>query len=89
MPPELHARVAGNWRVLLAIADDLGHGEAARATAVALSGNRLDEDPVVILLTDIRTAFEALGVDRITSAALVEAARVGRQLVARLARSER
>ena len=73
MPPELHNRSADNWRPLLAIADDLGHGEAARAAAVALSGNRLDEDPGVILLIDIRTVFEALGVDRISSKALVMA----------------
>jgi hypothetical protein len=73
MPPELHNRAADNWRVLLAIADDLGHGEAARAAAIALSANRLDEDAGVILLTDIRAAFDALGVDRIASATLVEA----------------
>jgi Transposase/Protein of unknown function (DUF3631) len=36
MPPELRNRAADNWRVLLAIADDLGHGAAARAAAVAL-----------------------------------------------------
>ena len=73
MPPELHNRAADNWRALLAIADDLGHGEDARAAAIALSINRLDEDPGVILLTDIRSVFDALGVDRLTSAALVEA----------------
>jgi hypothetical protein len=73
MPPELHNRLGDNWRVLLAIADDLGRGEAARAAAVALSVNRLDEDPSVILLIDIRTVFDTLGVDRITSAVLIEA----------------
>jgi hypothetical protein len=73
MPPDLHNRAADNWRVLLAIADDLGHGEAARAAAVALSVDRLDGDPSVILLIDIRTVFDTLGVDRITSAALTEA----------------
>ena len=75
MPPELHNRAADNWRVLLAIADDLGHGEAARAAAVAHSVNRLDEDPGVILLADIRTVFNSqwgsLG-NRITSANLIE-----------------
>ena len=73
MPPELHNRAADNWRPLLAIADDLGHGEDARTAAIALSVNRLDEDPGVILLTDIRSVFDASGVDRLTSAALVEA----------------
>src|SRR5262245_7254639 len=73
MPPELHNRAADNWRPLLAIADDLGHGEDARTAAIALSVDRLDEDPGVILLTNIHSVFDALGVDRLTSAALVEA----------------
>jgi hypothetical protein len=71
MPPKLCNRPADNWRVLLAIADDLGHGEEARAAAVALSSGRLDEDPGVILLTDIRDMFAALGTDRVPSATLV------------------
>jgi Protein of unknown function (DUF3631) len=71
--PKLHNRAADNWRVLLAIADDLGHGEAARAAAAALCSGRFDEDPGVVLLEDIRCVFEALGVDRIGSLALVEA----------------
>jgi hypothetical protein len=73
MPPGLRDRAADNWRVLLAIADNLGYGEPARRAAVTLSANRPDEDPGVTLLTDIRTVFQALGVDRIASLALVEA----------------
>ena len=73
MPPALRNRAADNWRVLLSIADDLGHGEAARSAAVTLCANRPDEDPGVTLLRDIRTVFQARGVDRITSLALVEA----------------
>ena len=73
MPSSLRNRAADNWRVLLAIADDLGHGEAARAAAILLCADRLDEDPGVRLLTDIRTVFLGLGTDRIASAALVEA----------------
>src|SRR4029077_8340324 len=73
MPPSLRNRAGDNWRVLLSIADDLGHGEDARAAAIALCANRPDEDPGVVLLTDIHTVFLAKGVDRITSAALVEA----------------
>jgi hypothetical protein len=69
----LHNRPADNWRVLLAIADDLGHGEEARAAAITLSANRPDEDPGVVLLVDIRTVFLTRGVDRIASMALVEA----------------
>jgi hypothetical protein len=73
MPPSLRNRAADNWCVLLAIADDLGHGEDARAAAVTLCANRIDEDPGVLALIHIRTVFDARGVDRITSAALVEA----------------
>ena len=72
MPPMLRNRAADNWRVLLAIADDLGHGEAARSAAVALCAKRPDEDPGVTLLADVRTVFEALEFDRIASLALVE-----------------
>lgn len=38
-----------------------------------MSGNRLVEDPGIILLSDIRTVFDTLGVDRLASAALIEA----------------
>jgi hypothetical protein len=73
MPPALRNRAADNWRVLLAIADDLGRGEEARAAAIALSSNRPDEDPAVVLLADIWAIFLARGIDRIASAAMVEA----------------
>jgi len=69
----LRNRAADNWRVLLAIADNLGHGEAARCAATKLASNRLDEDPGVVLLGDIRNLFQAWRVDRIASATLVEA----------------
>jgi hypothetical protein len=72
MPPALRNREADNWRVLLSIADGLGHGEAARSAALTLSANRSDEDPGVTLLDNIRGVFQALGVDRIASSALVE-----------------
>ncbi len=74
MPASLRNRAADNWRVLIAIADDLGYGEAARAAAIALDGvDRSDEDPAVVLLRDIRTVFETLGVDRLSCDALVAA----------------
>jgi hypothetical protein len=73
MPPSLRNRAADNWRVLFAIADDLGHGEDARAAAIALSARRLDEDPGVVLLGHTRRIFLARGIDRIASAALIEA----------------
>jgi len=73
MPATLRNRAADNWRVLLAIADNLGHGEAARCAAIKLASNRLDEDPGVVLLGDIRNVFQAWRVERIASATLVEA----------------
>jgi hypothetical protein len=75
MPPQLRNREADNWRVLLAIADNLGHGEDARAAAIELCANRLDEDIAVVLLGDIRKVFIARGIDRIASTILVEALR--------------
>jgi hypothetical protein len=73
IPTALHNRAADNWRILLAIADDLGHGEDARSAAVKLCADRRDEDPGVLLLADIRTVFLTSGINRIASSALVEA----------------
>jgi hypothetical protein len=73
MPPGFINFHADNWRVLLAIADNLGHGEAARAAAVALGATRPDEDAGVVLLRDIRTVFAVHGVDRIFSEVLIQA----------------
>jgi hypothetical protein len=73
MPLALRNRAADNWRVLISIADSLGYGEGARAAAMAQSADRPDEDAGVVLLTDIRTIFQARKVDRIGSAALIEA----------------
>jgi len=64
-------RAADNWRVLLSIADSLGHGEAARSAARELTANRPDEDPGVILLGDILAVFSRRRIDRIASADLV------------------
>jgi hypothetical protein len=71
--PEMSLRntAADNWRVLLAIADDLGYGKAARDAAAHLCANRTDEDAGVVLLADIRTVFTARAVDRIHSAVLI------------------
>jgi hypothetical protein len=72
MPDALRHRAADNWRVLLAIADAFGVGEEARAAAVTLSADRPDEDEGVLLLIDIRTIFDARGVDRISTVHLLE-----------------
>ena len=72
MPPQLRDRSADNWRPLFSIADALGHGEDARAAAIALCAKRPDEDAGVLLLTDIRTVFDTVRVNRITRDELIE-----------------
>jgi hypothetical protein len=42
-----------------------------REALVTLAGTSRDEDPVVTLLIDIRSIFDSLGVDRITSDDLI------------------
>jgi hypothetical protein len=71
MPVKL--RAADNWRVLIAIADDLGRGDEARRAAMTLSGGLPDENPKLLLLLDTRRVFDRLKVDRIFSKALAEA----------------
>jgi Protein of unknown function (DUF3631) len=73
IPAGLRNRAADNWRVLLAIADDLGHGDAARAAAIKLSANRVYIEPAVALLADILEVFQQKGIDRLTSKELVAA----------------
>jgi Protein of unknown function (DUF3631) len=73
MPSLFRNSAVDNWRVLFAIADDLGRGDAARAAAIELSAKRPDEDLGVMLLADIRTVFLARDIDRIASLGLVEA----------------
>jgi hypothetical protein len=65
MPAGFRGRTADNWRCLVAIADDLGFGEPARAAAVALGSDRQYENQHIRLLTDIRTVFDMYGADRL------------------------
>jgi hypothetical protein len=71
--PGDRTRHADNWRPLIAVADGFGKawGRKARAAASAYKLNYSDDDLRVILLTDIRTAFDRLNVDRIASKQLV------------------
>jgi hypothetical protein len=73
LPATLRNRPADNWRPLIAIADVVGGGwgEIAREAAVALSKDRPDEDPGVVLLTDIRDIFDRRRTDRLASQILV------------------
>jgi hypothetical protein len=73
MPAELHLRHHDNWKALLSIADDLGHGEAARAVAVELCGSRAGDNSPIRALTGIRTVLDEMRkTDRILSVVLVE-----------------
>jgi hypothetical protein len=75
LPPELVDRLADNWRPLIAIADSFGAewGRIARLTAVHFAKDWREEDVPVLLLRSIREVFDALGTDRITGKALLEA----------------
>jgi Protein of unknown function (DUF3631) len=75
MPDELHGRVADNWRVLIAIADAFSPawGALAREAAIHFARRHCEEDVAVTLLRDIRTVFDACGLDRLASKALVDA----------------
>src|SRR3974390_1917023 len=68
-------RLKNNWQPLFAIAEDLGHGEAARAAASMLrrSAGPGDEDAAVIVLANIRSAYVTRRIDRIMSAVLLKA----------------
>jgi putative DNA primase/helicase len=80
IPKELHDRAADNWRALIAIADNAGGNwpELARKVARLFSsdGDGSEDAAGVLMLADIRAIFEDRGVDRITSADLVEALHV-------------
>jgi uncharacterized protein DUF3631 len=65
-------RYADNWRPLIAIADSLGHGDRVRELALRMTVGLPDDDARVLLLTAIRDIFDALRVDRIFSATLVD-----------------
>jgi hypothetical protein len=73
LPASLVGSQAGNWRPLLAIAEDAGAAwiEEGRAAATALSQAQATSALGLDLLTDIRTALGAAG--RITSDELVTA----------------
>lgn len=71
----LHNRDADNWEPLLALADlAAGHWpQLARQAAVRLTAGEEDAPSLnEELLTDIRTVFERLNVDRISSADLLD-----------------
>ena len=75
VPEGFANRLADNWRPLFAIAD-LAGGEwprRAREAATMLSGAQTDESFGVMLLEDLKSLFTEQKVDRLSSAAIVEA----------------
>lgn len=74
VPEELHDRASDNWRPLLAIADLAGGDwpERARKAARTLSGVENDDSLSVQLLADVREVFQQGGLDRMSSAVLIE-----------------
>jgi hypothetical protein len=77
MPAGLNDRAADNWRPLLAIAELIGgrRPQAARRAAQILNGAAEAEESAagIVLLADIRDLFRERGVDRLSSAEIVEA----------------
>ena len=64
MPEGLFNRVADNWRPLLAIADAAGCPSEARAVASKAAAQEADDAAGVMVLADIRLAFDGLKTDR-------------------------
>ena len=73
VPPDFHNRVRANWKLLLAIADRTGYGEAARKAALEIEDMAAAAAPAlaVQLLSDIRDIFNRLGADRVTTKTLI------------------
>ncbi|MGH2788907.1 MAG: DUF3631 domain-containing protein [Actinomycetota bacterium] len=77
IPSELDDRAADGWEPLLAIADCVGGDwpTRARAAAVGLSSDAAksgEQSYGVLLLSHIKTAFDRAGVDRMTTADVLE-----------------
>ena len=77
IPPAINNRAADNWRPLLAVADAAGgewptHARRIAETVVAGAGTDV-QSAKVMLLEDIRAAFEDKGTERLPSVDLVAA----------------
>jgi hypothetical protein len=74
LPIELRNREADNWRPLIAIADSFSTdwGKRAREAAITFSQGHRDEDLAVVMLGDIRTAYDSRRIDRFASKALTD-----------------
>jgi hypothetical protein len=66
-------RFSDNWRPLISIADALDYGEQAREAMALFAREYADADAKILLLADIRRVFDACGLDRLASKALLDA----------------
>ena len=74
IPDYLNDRAADNWRPLLAIADVCGWQEQALIAIRYLSADETESETYsTMLLADIQMLFERQGIDRLSSADIVEA----------------
>jgi hypothetical protein len=73
MPDGIYNRQADNWRPLLSLADAAGGiwPEVARQVAVRMNAADDREDPLTMLLGDIRDAFDAGNTDKLLTNELV------------------
>jgi hypothetical protein len=73
MPQGIFNREADNWRPLLAIADAAGDDwpERARDALQAAHTAKDDESRLVMLLADVKGAFEEMKADRLASSSLI------------------
>jgi Protein of unknown function (DUF3631) len=76
MPATIRNRLADIWRPLVSIADSLGWGAQARDAMLKFAAEFQDADVRITLLIDIRKVFDACGLDRISSKALLDALHV-------------
>src|SRR5262245_15640797 len=74
IPTGFHNRTRRNWWLLLGIAELAGAdwADKARKAASSIEGVRDVGDVEVELLSDIKAAFDACGLDEISTAALIE-----------------
>ncbi|CAN7311394.1 DUF3631 domain-containing protein [Bradyrhizobium sp. LjRoot220] len=74
IPEALHNRAADNWRALIAVADAVGGDwpKHARHIAEEAAAAKNDQSKRVLLLGDIRAAFDAADTDRLSTEELVE-----------------
>jgi hypothetical protein len=75
VPAVLDGRESDNWEPILRVADLCGAGVEARAAAIAAAGAGSEagtESLNLMLLADIKTVFDAEGVDRLPSQSICE-----------------